>query len=487
MDTQSKPSVLFVDDEPLMLRSLKQVLKGDQYTVFTAETPQRGLELLSEHNIDVVVSDKMMPMMSGTEFLAQVSELYPDTARIMLTGYTEIDDLIDAINAGRIWGYLQKPWDPNELRLTIEQALQTKLLVAERNMLRASLNRYDHDRRTQFQDFVGDSMAMQVVYKSIEKAAPSQANVFITGPSGSGKELAASAIHALSPRKNKQLICLNCAAIPNELMESEIFGHVKGAFSGAVANRDGAATLAHGGTLFLDEIGEMDMSLQAKILRFVQTGTFQRVGSGKLEKVDVRFVCATNREPLVAISEQRLREDLFYRLNVISIDMPALAERDQDPLQIALNFLNKFSELENKMFVGFTTKAQALILSYPWPGNVRQLENLIHSAVVMSDGPLVDADIIIQQLKLSPDEITTNHDLESEAVVEAIEVPQETPKPEVNTHDHEPHSIKPLAEVERHIIEQAIKACDDNVVKAAGLLEVSPSTLYRKIQQWDSA
>ena len=219
---------------------------------------------------------------------------------------------------------------------------------------------------------------MQFVYSCIEQSAPSSASVFITGPSGSGKEVAAQAIHRLSKRKNGPFIALNCAAIPSELMESEIFGHIKGAFSGAVSNRDGAATLANGGSLFLDEIGEMDISLQAKLLRFIQTGCFQKVGSGKEEKVDIRFISATNREPQIAINEKKLREDLFYRLNVISIALPALNERGNDIVKLAEHFLSHFCEVEEKVFAGFSTEAENLIKSYSWPGNVRQLQNVIH-------------------------------------------------------------------------------------------------------------
>ncbi|MBQ4814403.1 sigma-54-dependent Fis family transcriptional regulator [Pseudoalteromonas luteoviolacea] len=474
--------ILLVDDEPHILRSLSRALRSDQYTIHTAESGQNALDVLANEPIDVVVTDKNMPGMTGNELLAIIAEDYPDTIRIMLTAFTEQAALIDAINQGKVWGYLQKPWENDNLRITIEQALQTKMLIAERNMLRASLKRYKREHRSQFQRFIGSSLAMQVVYKAIDKAAPSRANVFITGPSGTGKELAAEAIHNLSPRNEQALICINCAAIPSELMESEIFGHVKGAFSGATNNRDGAATLADGGTLFLDEIGEMDMALQAKILRFIQTGTFQRVGSGKTERVDVRFVCATNRNPLDAIEQQLLREDLFYRLNVIAIDMPALAERDQDPLQIALYYLNKYSELENKLFVGFSKRAEQLILNYAWPGNVRQLENLIHSAVVMSDGPMVSEETLMQQLHLKPDEaLFTPKDKPQSAPI--------MPRPSITSSDTTQQNgtlnIVPLSEVERFAIEQALQVCEDNVVKAAGLLEVSPSTLYRKIQKWE--
>ncbi|MCO4800320.1 MAG: sigma-54-dependent Fis family transcriptional regulator, partial [Colwelliaceae bacterium] len=274
---------------------------------------------------------------------------------------------------------------------------------------------------------------------------------------------------------------LNCAAIPSELMESEVFGHIKGAFSGAVSNRDGAASLANGGSLFLDEIGEMDFSLQAKLLRFIQTGCFQKVGSAKEEKVDIRFISATNREPQVAIIENKLREDLFYRLNVISIALPPLNERDNDIIQLAEYFLSHFSEIEGKVFAGFSSEAEKLIKSYAWPGNVRQLQNIIHSSIVMSEGPLISKDIIALQLGLNKQVQLPNDVLSNSTVSSSIDNNQ-------GAFSHNtPQSSSPilsLAEVEKVAIEQAIEKCQDNIVNAASQLGVSPSTLYRKMQQW---
>lgn len=476
-------SILFVDDEISVLNALKRAVRNMELDVHTAQSGEQGLAILAANPIDIVFSDKMMPQMSGNEFLNHVAEQQPETVRIMLTAHTELEDLIESVNNGHIWGYLQKPWDNSALRITIDQAIQTRDILAERSLLRHTLERYQGQRKRRFQQMIGDSMAMQFVYSAIEQSAPSRASVFITGQSGTGKELVAEAIHQLSTRKQQPLICLNCAAIPSELMESEIFGHVKGAFSGAVTNREGAASLADGGTLFLDELGEMDINLQAKILRFVQTGTFSKVGSSKTEKVDVRFISATNRDPHQAISQQRLREDLYYRLNVIAIDLPSLKERESDALQIAEYFLAQFSEQENKIFVGFASEAEQLILQYNWPGNIRQLQNVIHSAVVMSEGPLVTEAILARQLKLEPSQLTQ---LRQHVPVlshhNGIAQPMEE---NTNTEITLAH-IKPLCEVERAAIEQAIRLCGDNVVKAASKLEVSPSTLYRKIQQWEN-
>jgi two-component system repressor protein LuxO len=485
MNSDSKGSILFVDDEVNILDALTRSVRGLNLDIHRANSADEGIIILEKQDIDIVISDKNMPGMGGNEFLQEVSNRWPETVRIMLTAYTELSGVMDAINTGRIWSFMQKPWNNNELIITIQQALNYSEILAERTLLRRTLEQWQSRRKHNFMNFIGQSTSMQFVYDSVERCAQSHASVFITGPSGAGKELVADAIHKLSPRKNMALVSLNCAAIPGELMESEIFGHVKGAFSGAISNREGAAQKAHNGTLFLDEIGEMDIALQAKILRFIQTGTFQKVGSDKVETVDIRFLSATNREPYEAIKNGRLREDLYYRLNVISIDLPPLNEREQDSVQIARFFLQHFSELENKIFVGLSSDAQKLIQNYDWPGNVRQLENTIHSAIVMSEGPLLSDKSIIRQLRLSDEKVReinsknapTQMVTGSSANLTAVAY---TADALANRFE----GIRSLAEVERAAIEHAIAACDDNVVKAAGLLEVSPSTLYRKVQQW---
>ncbi|MBL4629763.1 MAG: sigma-54-dependent Fis family transcriptional regulator [Paraglaciecola sp.] len=486
MPSETKTSILFVDDEPEILTSLTRLLRGSDIKVHTAYSGDEGLNILEQHYIDIVVSDKNMPGMNGMDFLQKVSEQWPETVRIMLTAFTELNDVISAINSGRVWSYMKKPWDNEELKLNIQQALNYSEVLVERSILRHTLEQVQSKRKRNFMKFIGQSTAMQFVYEAIENCASSQASVFITGPSGVGKELAADALHKLSTRKNQALICLNCAAIPNELMESEIFGHVKGSFSGAIANRDGAATLADGGTLFLDELGEMDIGLQAKILRFIQTGTFKKVGSNKEEKVDIRFISATNREPFKAIEDGQLREDLYYRLNVISINLPPLKDRGNDASQIAQYFLNRFSDIEQKVFVGLSTDAGTLINNYAWPGNVRQLENTIHSAVVMSEGPLLTEQILAKQLQLSQTQMKELlHRKSPPTPLGSISQPANgTTSLTQDDSLHDTSTIRSLAAVERAAIEHAIAACNENVVKAASLLEVSPSTLYRKVQQW---
>lgn len=483
MQHMNKPRILFVDDEPLILSSLKRVASKLDAEIITAQSGALALEILSKSPVDVIISDMKMPKMDGIQLLEQVAKISPETVRIVLTGCNDMSLVLSAINQGRVWGFLQKPWDNNDLIITLKQALELQQILAERTLMRRTIDQYQQYRKTKFEGFIGDSVPMQFVYSCIEQCSSSNASVFITGPSGSGKEVAAQAIHDLSKRNKKNFIALNCAAIPCELMESEVFGHIKGAFSGAVSNRDGAATLADGGSLFLDEIGEMDINLQAKLLRFIQTGQFQRVGSGKVEQVDIRFICATNRNPHTAIAEHKLREDLFYRLNVISIYLPPLCERGNDTIQLAEHFLSHYSKIEGKDFAGFSSLGEKLISGHSWPGNVRQLQNIIHSAVVMSEGPLISDTILKQQLTdnfqpaNSPPAVpqqTSNYDIKTENSV----------KP--NNISRTDTEILSLEEVERQAIEQAILVCQDNIVKAASELGVSPSTLYRKIQQWQT-
>jgi two-component system repressor protein LuxO len=303
---------------------------------------------------------------------------------------------------------------------------------------------------------------MQAVYRTLETAAASRATIFVTGESGTGKELAAEAIHKLSPRRDGPFLAINCAAIPKDLIESEIFGHVRGAFTGAVADRIGAAQAADGGTLFLDELCEMDLSLQGKLLRFIQTGSFQPVGSTQLRRTDVRFVCATNRDPLREVREGRFREDLYYRLHVVPVVLPPLRDRGEDVIAIAETMLARAAAEERKAFRGFSDDAKAALLAHRWPGNVRELENAVRTAVVLHDAELVTAAMLPNPLPRS------------------LAAPMPAPSPPAPGRAR----IRPLAEVEREAIEQAVALCDGNIVKAAAELGMSPSTLYRKRAAW---
>jgi len=318
---------------------------------------------------------------------------------------------------------------------------------------------------------IGVSAQMRDIHDQIARMAPSQAPVFITGESGTGKELCAHAVHTLSDRRDNRFVTLNCAAIPRDLIESEIFGYVRGAFTGATDNRAGAAEQADGGTLFLDEIGEMDLLLQSKLLRFLQTGTFQRLGDSNSRKVNARIICATNRNPVAEISAGRFREDLYYRLHVLPIHLPPLRERRDDILPLAEAFLNRYSGEERRAFKGFDADAEARIASYSWPGNVRQLENTLRQIVVMNDGVAVTYDmlpLVIRDQSTRPNAII---DLSRERS-------RSTPAARAFG------TIEPLWAQERRIIEDALDAFDGNIAMAAAALEISPSTIYRKRQSW---
>ncbi len=309
---------------------------------------------------------------------------------------------------------------------------------------------------------------MQAVYRTIDSAASSKASIFITGESGTGKEVCAEAIHAASKRGDKPFIAINCAAIPKDLIESELFGHVKGAFTGAAVDRQGAAELADGGTLFLDELCEMDLELQTKLLRFIQTGTFQKVGSSRMKKVDVRFVCATNRDPWKEVQEGRFREDLYYRLYVIPLHLPPLRDREEDVIEIAYSLLGFMSHEEGKSFVRFSQDVIERFIHYEWPGNVRQLQNVLRNVVVLNHGKEITLDMLPPPLN------------------EPLVVVKPTVS-SVAVSSFGPQDIVPLWQTERRTIEQAIEACDGNIPQAAKYLDVSPSTIYRKIQAWNAS
>ena len=406
---------------------------------------------------DLILLDIELPDGNGMDLLKQVVNDGLGSDIIVMTAHGSVDMAGQAIRTGA-FDFLTKPFDANRLQVTIANALEHRQLARKVK----TLGDLDRDR---YVDFVGQSLSMQAVYRIIDSVSASDATAFIVGESGTGKELAANAIHQKSKRNTQTFHAINCGAIPSELMESELFGHVKGAFTGATGSRDGAATIADGGTLFLDEICEMDLELQKKLLRFIQSGEFQRVGSNTIERVDVRFVCATNKDPMQEVREGRFREDLFYRLHVIPLQLPPLRERDDDVLLLARTFLLNFSEQEGKSFEGFDPEVETFMLEYEWPGNVRELQNTIQNIVVLNDGESVSATML-------PTQVFEEPVLESETqpiatIVSALDV-----------------KIEPLWMTEKRAIEHAIEVNDGNVNKAAGLLEVAPSTIYRKVQSW---
>jgi two-component system repressor protein LuxO len=463
---ESKPRVLLVEDTRSLAVVYEQYLAQDGYEVLLADCGQQALAQLLASPPPVVLLDLELPDMSGMEILQQITEQQLPCSVVVITAHGSVDVAVEAMRHGA-FDFLTKPFDGKRLCATARNALkhqQLSSLVAQYR---------ENFERSSFAGFIGASMPMQAVYRIIESAAPSKATVFITGESGTGKEVCAEAIHQCSPRREQPFIALNCAAIPHDLMESEIFGHVKGSFTGAQGDRKGAASLADGGTLFLDEICEMDLDLQSKLLRFIQTGTLQRVGSGKLETVDVRFVCATNRDPLVEVKAGRFREDLYYRLHVIPLSLPPLRERGEDILMLARDLLLRYAKEESKRFRDFDADTVRVLLDYPWPGNVRELQNVVRNIVVLNDREWVSTDILPPPL---------NGRRGSHVALASPATPEEASAP---TQRNAP--IRPLWMVEKEAIEQAITSCDGNIPKAAALLEISPSTIYRKKQNWEEA
>ena len=338
-----------------------------------------------------------------------------------------------------------------------------------RHMARVAMTAEQGDHQNEFEGFIGASRAMRDIYAQIERVAGSRAPVFITGESGTGKEITAHAVHSRSTRLTEPLVAINCSAIPSELMESEMFGHLRGAFTGAVADRMGAAEAADGGTLFLDEICEMDLSLQAKLLRFLQTGKVRRVGDTTDRDVDVRVICATNRDPEAEIAAGRFREDLYYRLHVLPLHLPPLRERQGDIPALARHFLRTAAEEEGRQFRDFDPDAMDLVIRWPWPGNVRQLQNVVRRLVVMNDRETVSAEMLSVALAQAGTQVVAGGDASSRDVV-----------------GQSASVVEPFWIEEKRIIERAIAHFDGNVGKAAAALDISPSTIYRKRQAWTS-
>jgi len=468
--------ILLVEDTVPLARTYEAYLEAEPYDLTHVETGKEALAYLADSPPDVVLLDLVLPDMDGLEILEHISVSKIPTAVVVITANASLNTAIEAMRLGAL-DYMVKPFNADRLRVTLKNVL-------ERQQLSQIVETYRNDiDRQQYQGFIGSSLAMQRVYRIIDSAAGSKATVFITGESGTGKEVCAEAIHRQSPRAEKPFIALNCGAIPKDLMESEIFGHVKGAFTGAIADRSGAASRAAGGTLFLDEICEMDLSLQTKLLRFIQTGTFQKVGGSKLEEVDIRFVCATNKDPMIEVAEGRFREDLFYRLHVIPIHMPDLKERGEDVLAIASKLLADYADEEGKPFHGFDDRVSAVFQAYPWPGNVRQLQNVIRNIVVLNDGELVSSSMLPAPL----DQLVGSVELLPASISKTTVTAQGPPEVRSLNGFMPVHKddLRPLDEMEREIIEYAIGLCDGNVPKAASYLGISASTIYRKRQNWE--
>ncbi len=456
--TNTTHSILLVEDNLPLARTYEGYLSQLPYKVISVPTVQEAHGLVIAEEFNVLLLDINLPDGSGLDFLNRVQQESPDCTVIMITADGSVKQAVEAMQSGAT-DYLVKPFSADRLRITIENALDRQRLEKT-----VQIYKQEFDRKS-YCDFIGSSLPMQATYRIIDSAASSEATIFIKGETGTGKELFARAIHQMSPRANKNFVPINCAAIPSELMESEIFGHVKGAFTGAHDSRNGAALQADNGTLFFDEICEMDLSLQAKLLRFIQTGSFQKVGSDTLEKVNIRFVCATNRNPLEEVEKGRLREDLYYRLHIIPATLPPLRMRDNDILELASHFLNQYAKEEDKEFQGFDPLAEEVLRTYHWPGNVRELQNAIQRTVVLNKGNIIQKEMLPNSLTQSKQQRVSRHELNDSA--------------------NNDGQIAPMWQIELDHIMAALKKTDNNVPKAAALLEMSPSTIYRRMKELD--
>jgi len=456
------PNVLLVEDDVAMARLIQGNLKDESIDIYHAKDGHDALAYLDTNLPQVVLLDLNLPDMDGLDILRHITEQQIPASVIVITGYGSVDVAVKAMQAG-VFDFLEKPFSSDRLMLTLRNAL-------ERQNLTDTVDTMKDTSQARFHGFIGSSIEMLAVYQIIDNASISKASVFITGESGTGKEICAQAIHDHSSRFKKPFIAINCASIPADLMESEIFGHLKGAFSGATSNRDGALASADGGTLFLDEICEMDIGLQAKLLRAIQMEELKKVGSDKFEKVDVRFVSATNREPLSEIKQGKLREDLFYRLNVIPIALPPLRAHTEDIIELATQFIKEFSTQEEKNIKSLSPETESILLNYDWPGNVRQLRNIIHNIVVMNKG-----DIITNDMLPSPLDILVS---KGNARYSSAHATNKTPEVKDNAAGK---TFKTLKEVEDEHIKNVIDECQGNIPQAAAQLGVSPSTIYRKV------
>ena len=447
--SEKKAHIVVVDDEPAIRSALTELLEGDGYSVTPAEDGVAAVEAMAERPADVVVTDLQMPRMDGMQLLKKLRETAKDVPVIVVTSLQDLSSAVTAMRSGAE-DYMTKPVDFDALLVTIERCLERREVRVEAENLRRQLRERDAEG---LQGLIGSSPVMQKVYRVARQVAPSKATVLITGESGTGKGELARAIHSMGPRAPKPFVNLHCAALAETLLESELFGHEKGSFTGADKRRVGRFEQADGGTLFLDEIGEISPSIQVKLLRFLQERTFERVGGNEPITSDVRLIAATNRDLTEAVEQGRFREDLFYRLNVVHIDMPPLRLRGGDIVMLANHFLRRFALENHKRIDGFTDKAKGKLVSSRWLGNVRALENAIERAVVLAAGPSIDEDDL--PFEGSPETVGT------------LRIPGST-----------------MAEIEKFAILKTLDATEGSTTRAAELLDISVRTIQYRLHEY---
>jgi len=450
-------SILIVDDEKNYQIVLKTLLSQEGYEVLSAGDGITALRIFQDSDIDLVITDLKMSNMSGLELLERIKALNESVPVIIMTAYGTIDTAVEAMKK-HAYDFITKPFENERLISTVRKALENYRLRRENILLKDQLK-----GRFSYQNIVGKSKEMQKIFDIIQKVSPTKSSVLVTGPSGTGKELIAKAIHYNSVRKDGPFVAVNCAAIPETLLESELFGHEKGAFTGAVSSRKGRFELADGGTLFLDEVGEMSLGLQVKLLRVLQEMEFERVGGTKTIKVDVRIIAASNRDLKEEVKEGRFREDLYYRLNVIHIKIPALRERLDDLPLLVEHFLNKFRHPDEPP-KRLSQEVWKVFYSYPWPGNIRELENVLERAVVLSNGEQITLSDIPEEIKGSKTPLELNS-----------LIPPPMPLPQL------------LDKIEEELVKWALKRCNNVQAHAANLLGITKSLMQHKLKKYNIA
>jgi two-component system response regulator PilR (NtrC family) len=453
--------ILIVDDERSLCEFLEIFLSKEGYNVTTCPGGEEAVALAAstEEEFDLVLTDLMMPNVGGIEVLAAFKERFPDIQVLVMTAYATADTAISAMKKGA-YDYVQKPFKVDEIKLLLEKALHQRRLLIENRALRAEVH-----RKYSFHNIIGRSLAMHDVFELIRRVADTRTSVLITGESGTGKELIARAIHHNSSRKDADLITVNCGAIPENLMESELFGHMKGAFTGAHINKEGMFQAANGGSLFLDEVGEMPMQLQVKLLRALQERAIRPVGATIELPVDVRIIAATNQNLEEAVKSGQFREDLYYRLNVIRVAMPPLRERHEDIPLIAQHFVARFSEEMGKSIQGFESQALEVLTSYDYPGNVRELENIVERAITFETSDMIRAESLPPQvLGTDPNE-------------KAMKTLGTLPPGGLNLDEL-------LGSIEKKLLEQALRRTGDNRTEAAKLLGISFRSIRYKLDKY---
>ncbi len=454
-------SILVVDDEPNYLIVLSELLRDEGFEVYTAPGGNEGLEVVREVDLDLVITDMQMPEMDGLQLLQEIKKANGELPVIIITAYAEVEKAVAAMQAGA-FSYLAKPFSNDELVVNINKAAQHYSLLRENTRLRKEIRKTNN-----FGGMVGKNSKMVEVYELIEKVAPTPASVLISGESGTGKELVAKAIHINSPRESQPFITVNCAALSDNLLESELFGHEKGAFTGAVGMRKGRFELADTGTIFLDEVGEIPLALQSKLLRVIQEKSFERVGGTKTLSVDVRIISASNRDLREEVALGNFREDLFYRLNVIHVSLPPLRERMDDMPLLVDFFIQKFAGQLGKEDLRISSDALRLLLTLPWEGNVRELENTIERAAILCDGNEIQADDV------QPESISVKaHDKWSEGVDFFQYIPDEIALNDV------------LYTVEENMLNRALDETGFVQARAAEKLGITKSLLQYKMKKY---